>query len=56
MLDVSKRGVLDRRMTILHFFLHIMTRFTGHGKICLQNKSNSANLQYMEDTGRSKIR
>ena len=42
MLDVSKRGVLDRRMTILLFFLHIMTRFIGHGKICLQITSNSA--------------
>ena len=30
MLDVSKRGALDRRMTILHFFLHILMFFIDY--------------------------
>ena len=37
-------------------FLHIMTLFIVHDKICLQFTSKSAYLQYMEDTGRSKMR
>ena len=55
-IDVGKWGVLGSADDDIAFFLHILTCFIVHGKICLQVTSNSAYLQYMEDTGRSKIR
>ena len=54
--DVGKWGVLGSADDDIAFFLHILTCFIVHGKICLQVTSNSGYLQYMEDTGRSKIR
>ena len=56
--NTCKFCIFKLNNTMLHFFLHIMTLilFIVHGKMWLHLHAYSACLQYMEDTGRSKMR